>query len=325
MSGRILALELHEPDPAVRERLAKNFHAWIEAIAECLSQAQDRLPAGQHLREFAQFGFTAMEGGVMQARTFRDIEYFDASETTARQYFKHLETAGSKAAREKRARSPAKRTQREKPCVNYFACFCSHLASPSLSRIRATGRWHFSRVIVGRVRCPGGRTDEHCFTWVYNGKSLRDRHTVRAAGKPDALGESIYLWDSAAQRLEYLYIESDGGFSRGPVSIDKEALVFPDTSYVEKGKTMVYRSRWQRSGASAYDVVTEFKAGDGWVRGFRVHMELAGAPKPSRRRPITQPTPTHRRPGGCRPRQSMVLAQAATSAGTRVPDTNGPS
>ena len=61
---------------------------------------------------------------------------------------------------------------------------------------------------------PGGRTDEHCFTWIYDGKFLRDRHIVRAEGKPDALGESIYLWDSAAKRLEYLYIESDGGLDR---------------------------------------------------------------------------------------------------------------
>jgi hypothetical protein len=128
---------------------------------------------------------------------------------------------------------------------------------------------------------PGGRTDEHCFTWIYDGKFLRDRHTVRAEGKPDALGESIYFWDSAAKRLEYLYIESDGGFSRGPVSIDKEALVFPDTSLVENGKTTVYRSRWQRSGATAYDVLTEFKSNDGWAPGFKVHMEQSGASNPS--------------------------------------------
>jgi len=126
---------------------------------------------------------------------------------------------------------------------------------------------------------PGGRTDEHCFTWIYDGKFLRDRHIVRAAGKPDALGESIYFWDSAAKRLEYLYIESDGGFSRGPVTIDNEALLFPDTRFVENGKTMVYRSRWQRSGATAYDVVTEFKSKDGWVPGFKVHMEQVAAPK----------------------------------------------
>ena len=121
---------------------------------------------------------------------------------------------------------------------------------------------------------PGGKqTDEHCFTWVYGGKFLRDRHTVRADGKPDALGESIYFWDSAAKRLEYLYIESDGGFSRGPVSVDKDSLVFPDTTFVEKGKTMVYRSRWLHSDANAYEVVTEFQSQGAWVPGFKVHME----------------------------------------------------
>src|SRR5580692_7869131 len=39
-----LALELHEPDLAVRERLAANFSIWIEAIEECLGQAKARLP-----------------------------------------------------------------------------------------------------------------------------------------------------------------------------------------------------------------------------------------------------------------------------------------
>jgi hypothetical protein len=87
--------------------------------------------------------------------------------------------------------------------------------------------------------------------------------------------------DSAAKRLEYLYIESDGGFSRGPVSFDHEALLFPDTTFVQDGKTMVYRSRRQRSSATAYDVVTEFKSKDGWIPGFKVHMVQGGAPKPS--------------------------------------------
>jgi TetR/AcrR family transcriptional regulator, transcriptional repressor for nem operon len=108
-----LALELHEPDPAVRERLAKNFSAWIDAIAECLSQAKARLPAGQHLRELAQFVLTIMEGGVMQARTFRDIEYFDAAVRQLRHYFQCLEPAGREAPRKKRVQSQLK-TTREK-------------------------------------------------------------------------------------------------------------------------------------------------------------------------------------------------------------------
>jgi len=85
-----LALELHEPDPAVRERLARNFDAWIEAVAACLLQAKSRLPADQNLRELAQFVLTTMEGGVMQARTFRDIDYFDAAVRQLRRYFNGL-------------------------------------------------------------------------------------------------------------------------------------------------------------------------------------------------------------------------------------------
>lgn len=106
-----LALELHEPDPAVRERLAKNFSAWIDAIAECLSQAKVRLPSDQHLRELAQFVLTTMEGGVMLARTFRDIEYFDAAVRQLRRYFKSLEPAGSEAPRKKRVQSQIKTTR----------------------------------------------------------------------------------------------------------------------------------------------------------------------------------------------------------------------
>lgn len=119
----------------------------------------------------------------------------------------------------------------------------------------------------------GKQTDEHCFSWMYDGKFLRDQHVVHGAGHPDYLGESIYFWNSAAKQIEYLYVENQGGFSRGPVTAEKEALVFPPTAYTEDGQTQTYRSRWQRVGDSAYDVVTEFQSKDGWVPGFKVHME----------------------------------------------------
>jgi len=91
-----LALELHEPDPAVRERLAKNFSAWIDAIVECLQHAKARLPANLNRRDLAQFVLTTMEGGVMQARTFRDIDYFDAAVRQLRLYFKGLDKTREK-------------------------------------------------------------------------------------------------------------------------------------------------------------------------------------------------------------------------------------
>ena len=106
-----LALELHEPDLAVRERLAKNFSAWIEAIEECLSQAKTRLPTDHDLRELAQFVLITMEGGVMQARTFRDIKYFDAAVRQLRRYFKCLEPAPTGATRKRAVQSQIKKTR----------------------------------------------------------------------------------------------------------------------------------------------------------------------------------------------------------------------
>jgi len=108
-----LALELHEPDPPVRERLAKNFSAWIDAIADCLERAKARLPAELDRRELAQFVLTTMEGGVMQARTFRNIAYFDAAVSQLRQYFQRL-GGDSPALRTRRAKSRSKKTTREK-------------------------------------------------------------------------------------------------------------------------------------------------------------------------------------------------------------------
>ena len=72
-----LALELHEPDPVVRELLAANFTAWVAAVEGCFREAADRFEAGTDLRALAEFTLNVMEGGVMQARTYRDVAYFD--------------------------------------------------------------------------------------------------------------------------------------------------------------------------------------------------------------------------------------------------------
>ena len=132
----------------------------------------------------------------------------------------------------------------------------------------------------GQLPGAGQRTDEHCFSRIYGGKFLRDEHTVhRADGGPDAFGESIYLWNSAAGQLEYLYIESAGGFSRGTVAADGDTLVFPEASFVEDGKSMTIRSRWRRAGDDGYEVTTEFEVGGRWVPGFSLRMlRQPGAP-----------------------------------------------
>ena len=116
----------------------------------------------------------------------------------------------------------------------------------------------------------GKTTDEHCFAWMYGGRALRDTHTVRRSGKPDGVGESTYYVDSAGNKLEFLYIENSGGFSRGIVESLPEALLFPDTQYISDGEAMVYRARWTRQGEKAYEAWSEAQTPDGWSTMFKV-------------------------------------------------------
>lgn len=102
-----LALELHEPDPPVRELLAANFQAWTDAVRGCLEEAGKRLPAATDRQALAEFVLTTMEGGVMQARTFRDVARFDRAVDQLRRYFEHLLAEGAPSAASRRPRQSA--------------------------------------------------------------------------------------------------------------------------------------------------------------------------------------------------------------------------
>lgn len=93
-----LALELHEADPAVRKLLAENFEGWVGAVASCIGEAVDRFPPGTDLRALAELALSVMEGGVMQARTHRDVAHFDRSVAQLRAYFAMLTVKEEEAA-----------------------------------------------------------------------------------------------------------------------------------------------------------------------------------------------------------------------------------
>lgn len=86
-----IALEIHEPDPIVRELLAANFTNWSNAIAECLRAAMDRLPPETDIDALSEFVLTVMEGAIMQARTYRDLGYFDRNIAVLRSHFDLLQ------------------------------------------------------------------------------------------------------------------------------------------------------------------------------------------------------------------------------------------
>lgn len=86
-----IALELHEPDPSVRELLAANFDGWIAAVEQCFIDAGDRLPADVDRRALAIFALTTMEGGVMLSRTGRTPDEFDDAVRMFRRYVEQLQ------------------------------------------------------------------------------------------------------------------------------------------------------------------------------------------------------------------------------------------
>lgn len=98
-----LALELHEPDPPVRELMAANFSAWTSAIEQCLRHAGTRLPRALDRASLARFVLTTMEGAVMLARTYRDVRPYDEAVAQLRNYLDGLQQqAGPRSRRVRR-------------------------------------------------------------------------------------------------------------------------------------------------------------------------------------------------------------------------------
>ena len=100
-----LALELHEPDPVVRELLAANFRGWIDAIEACLVEAGERLPRDTDRRALATLALSTMEGGVMLSRTDRTLTGFDDAVRMFRDYVNRLEEAAGPRAPARRRRA----------------------------------------------------------------------------------------------------------------------------------------------------------------------------------------------------------------------------
>jgi len=118
----------------------------------------------------------------------------------------------------------------------------------------------------------GKRTDEHCFAWLLGGRALRDTHTVRTPGKPDYVGETTYFVDPATQRVHYVYIENQGGVSRGTMTSEPGVLSFPDSVYADADGPTTLRARWTQQGGDAYEAWNEYQDKGEWKTMLRIVM-----------------------------------------------------
>lgn len=95
-------------------------------------------------------------------------------------------------------------------------------------------------------------TDEHCFTWMYDGKFLRDRHEVVGDEHPYR-GETTYAWDPQNGRITYWYLGLPGFFSEGHVEVAGDTLIFRD-NLVTSAERREVRAVWRRTGPDSYSV-----------------------------------------------------------------------
>jgi hypothetical protein len=112
--------------------------------------------------------------------------------------------------------------------------------------------------------------DTHCYTWVFDGKHLRDVHVVSGDG-PDYRGETIYSVDGASGDVIYRYWNSLGGVSDGRIEFEDGAILAPGEKYVgEDGKPREFRSRLRRLDESSYEVQSEERVDAKWRDFARV-------------------------------------------------------
>jgi hypothetical protein len=102
----------------------------------------------------------------------------------------------------------------------------------------------------------GAQQDVHCFEPVFDGQHVRDRHEVTGAAAPYR-GETLYSWNAASGRVEYVYWNSLGGVSRGSMTPKPSALDFGDETYRgADGREMRIATVWRKVSERSYEAVT---------------------------------------------------------------------
>ncbi|HEY5710916.1 MAG TPA: copper chaperone PCu(A)C [Allosphingosinicella sp.] len=128
-----------------------------------------------------------------------------------------------------------------------------------------------------RATFPDGRqTDTHCFSPIYGGRFMHDRHVVEGAPTPYS-GETLYRLQPMERRVAFDYRASDGGHSIGTALPAPNGVAFPAQSHRgQDGAEMTIRSSWTRDGDNAYVALSERRQGRRWREMWRMRFERIG-------------------------------------------------
>jgi copper(I)-binding protein len=168
---------------------------------------------------------------------------------------------------------------REVPVVaDTAAAWSTALAEPRPPRLQALA---FLAGSCWRGTFPDGRqTDTHCFSPIYGGNYLQDRHVVEGAAAPYS-GDTLYSYDVMGRSIRFEYRASDGSHSVGRAVPTANGLSFPEEVHRSpEGREMTIRSSWTRDGADAYVALSEAREGSGWRELWRMRMVRIGPTPP---------------------------------------------
>jgi hypothetical protein len=100
--------------------------------------------------------------------------------------------------------------------------------------------------------------DTHCFSDMWNGSHVRDRHVVTHDGKSVYEGETIYSFDG--KTIVFTYVNSTGGVGGGTATAEGSALAFEGAMRAGPDSApQPFKTHW-RLLDGGYDVVTAGRA-----------------------------------------------------------------
>ena len=153
-----------------------------------------------------------------------------------------------------------------------FAAFAASTPAPQLRTELEPMRFLIGHCWRGPMK-QGAEHDTHCFETVFDGQHIRDRHEVKG-GRSVYRGETIYSWNGAEKRIEYVYWNSIGGVSRGSMIPRPGLLDFGHESYTgPDGRKFTISTQWRRIDERSYEARTtsaDNPTGDRIVRFTRV-------------------------------------------------------
>jgi TolB protein len=114
---------------------------------------------------------------------------------------------------------------------------------------------------------------------MYDGRFVRNTHTVIGKAPPFYGGLTMYSHDPASDRIRFHYFTSTGAVSTGELQPDGDGFVIPERHVGADGGVTELETRFRRDGEYAYRTETRKKTATGWQPMMSLRYLRSDAPE----------------------------------------------